>query len=454
MKTLCLTPALLLPLAHASARTEEPVHRPNIVAIVADDLLSSELGCYGGVNVPTPNIDRLAREGMTFRNAYASMSMSVPIRASMYTGLFPTRHGSFRNHKPTFQGTKTVNDYMPQQGYRVGRTGKNHPGPQSLYAFDEIPGFTVNCVSPTAPFSTDGIREWVTRSDDPFLLYVCSIHPHVPWTWRDPTAFDPDKLVLPPNYIDNPRSRNIFCKYLAEVRALDDEVGAVLEMLTETGLLDDTMILFLGEQGPQFPGGKWTSWYPGVHSALITRYPDNIRPGTTTDAIVQYEDLLPTFLDAAGGEPRAELDGESFLDVLYGRDRKARRWAYFTHNNIPEGRAYPIRAIRDERYTLLLNLTPDVEYHEKHLMRENSDSGVWEAFKQSVPGDPEAVRLMERYLHRPAVEFYDTKRDGWELRNLADKPRYKKRIERMKRELEKWMTLQGDTGAAQDVGKW
>jgi uncharacterized sulfatase len=452
-KLVCLTtPALLLSSAFVSAReTNASVERPNIVAIVADDLLSSELGCYGGVNVPTPNIDRIAREGVQFSNAYASMSMSVPIRASMYTGLFPARHGSYQNHKPTFKGTKTVNEYMPEAGYRVGRTGKDHPGPKAVYKFDEIPGFTVNCVSPTAPFSTDGIREWVARDDDPFLLYVCSTHPHVPWTWGDPSQIDPGKIVLPPNYVDNPDSRKVYAKYLAEVRALDDEVGAVLDMLTETGKLDNTIVMFLGEQGPQFPGGKWTNWYPGVHSALLARYPAHISPGSKSDAIVQYEDLLPTFLDIAGGGVRPELDGISFRDVLYGEKKQAREWAYFLHNNIPEGRAYPIRAIRDGRYALILNLTPEAEYHEKHLMAENSDSGVWEAWMESVPGDAQAVGLVERFLHRPSVEFYDMKRDNWELHNLADRGKYQKRIERMKSHLLKWMEEQGDTGAAMDV---
>ncbi len=121
------------------------------------------------------------------------------------------------------------------------------------------------------------------------------------------------------------------------------------------------------------------------------------------------------------------------------------------HNNIPEGRAYPIRAIRDGRYALILNLTPEAEYHEKHLMRENSDSGIWEALMKSLPDDPQAVFLTERYLHRPAVEFYDMRSDNWELHNLAGEKRHKKRIERMKSELLKWMASQNDPGAAMDV---
>jgi uncharacterized sulfatase len=101
--------------------------QPNIVVIIADDLGTNELGCYGGTNVPTPNIDKLASEGIRLTNNYASEAMSVPIRASMYTGLYPARHGSYQNHKKTFEGTKSVTYYFSNLGYRVGRAGKNHP---------------------------------------------------------------------------------------------------------------------------------------------------------------------------------------------------------------------------------------------------------------------------------------------------------------------------------------
>ena len=275
LKASALSAAALPATGMAAEKSKPQSDRPNIVVIVADDLLSSELSCYGGKNIVTPNIDRLANEGVRFTHNYASIAMSVPIRASMYTGLYPVRHGSYQNHKATFGGTKTVNEYMPEEGYRVGRAGKNHPITPSVYKFEKVPGFTVGCTAKRAPYNVDGIREFVTRDDNPFLLYVCSIHPHAPWTWGDPTEFDKDKLVMPENCVDNPKMREIFTHYLAEVRALDNEVGSVLEVLEETGKLDNTIVMFLGEQGPQFPGGKWTCWYPGVNSALVARYPSN-----------------------------------------------------------------------------------------------------------------------------------------------------------------------------------
>ena len=162
--------ATILPSVHCLGKTDNNVDRPNIVVFVADDLLSSELSCYGGRNIRTPNIDRLAKEGVKFTNNFASASMSVPIRASMYTGLYPVRHGSYQNHKATFEGTKTVNEYMKEEGYRVGRTGKDHPVTPSVYKFVEIPGFTRNCVASKAPYHVNGIREFITRDDSPFLL--------------------------------------------------------------------------------------------------------------------------------------------------------------------------------------------------------------------------------------------------------------------------------------------
>lgn len=447
--------ASFIPAGQAMAANAEPERnqgneRPNIVVIVADDLLSTELSCYGGQNIKTPNIDRLAAEGVQFSNCYASEAMSVPIRASMYTGLYPARHGSYQNHRETYPGTKTVNYYMPQEGYRVGRTGKDHPGPKSVYVFDEIPGFTVGCTDKKAPYSTDGIKEWMSRDNDPFLLYVCSINTHAPWTWGDPSEFDADKLKVPENCVDSPEMREIMTHYLAEVRALDNEVGSVLQTLEEIGKLDNTIVMFLGEQGPQFPGGKWTLWYPGCHSALLARYPARIKPGSKSDAIVQYEDLLPTFIDIAGGAPREELDGKSFKAALFGESGTARKYAYGIHNNFPEGNPYPIRSIRDERYALIMNLDPDAYYHEKHLMKENNVTGVWKAWQAGLEDNAENVFWYNRFLKRPAIEFYDLKKDPWERNNLAGKKRYARKIEEMKDELLKWMDQQGDNGKLMD----
>ncbi len=435
----------LIPLANAAA------DKPNIVVIIADDLASNEIGCYGGKNVATPHIDRIAREGMLFTNNYASCTMSVPIRASMYTGLYPARHGSYQNHKSSYPNIKSITHYMPEAGYRVGRTGKRHTQPRSVYRFEEIPGFETDCVYPSATYTTCGIKEFMTRNNDPYCLFVCSTNPHVPWTEGDRSKIDPDKLTLPPNSVDNRETRELYRNFLAEIGALDDEVGAVLQALEETKQLDNTLVMFLGEQGPQFPGGKWTCWYYGQHSALTVRYPKNIKAGSVSDAIVQYEDILPTLIEFAGGKPIEGIDGKSYLQVLYGKKKEHREWSYGIHNNIPEGTAYPIRSIQDKRYKLIVNLTPEAKYFEKHMMNINDREQVWACWLESAEKDPAAKALVDRFEKRPPMEFYDLKNDPWELKNLVNDKQYASRIATMEAELKQWMKQQGDKGTAMDV---
>ncbi len=423
--------------------------RPNFLIFMADDLMSSELGCYGGVNVETPTIDKLAQEGLMFNNCYASTAMSVPIRASMYTGLFPAKHGAFKNHKLTFDGVESVLDYLPELGYKVGRTGKTHFSSRTKADFDNIVGFTVNCVAQSVPHDASGITDYMTEDDQPFLLYVCSTHPHTPWTWGDPTQFDQEKIVLPETFPDTPEMRKIYADYLAEIKALDVEFASVMQALTASGKLDNTIILFLGEQGAQFPGGKWTLWHPGVNSALIAHYPSKIAQATTTDAIVQYEDILPTIIDMAGGDVIEKLDGKSFKSILYGDATEHREYAYGIHNNIPAGRAYPVRSIRDERYVLIHNLMHTNEFYVNAMHGGNST--VWKQWTGQASVNDDMEFMTNRYLNRPEFEFYDYQNDPSELNNLANDPEHAERIATMRAELERWMAEQGDTGKQLEV---
>src|SRR5690606_23849855 len=128
--------------------------------------------------------------------------------------------------------------------------------------------------------------------DQPYCLFIMSINPHAPWTVGNPDEFDPDKLKLPAHWVDTELTRREFCKYLAEVRRLDDQVGDVMNLLAETGTKENTIVIFLGEQGPQFPGGKWTLYDNGQLSSMIVKWPSVVQPGTETDAIVQYADLM------------------------------------------------------------------------------------------------------------------------------------------------------------------
>lgn len=428
--------------------------RPNIVVIMADDLDSRQLSCYGGKNLKTTNIDQLASEGLKFNQIIASEAMCIPIRASLFTGLYPMHHGSYQNHKPVYsdRNLKSVCQYMDNLGYEVALTGKNHStAPHTVFPFRFIKGFQPNCVSTDDTYFLDSVKTFVSNRTKPFCLFVMSINPHAPWVSGDPSEFNPDKLVLPPNWVDTKESRVIFCKYLAEVRRLDNQVGDVMKTLKETGQDKNTMVIFLGEQGPQFPGGKWNLWDYGQKSSMIARLPGKIKPGTETSALVQYEDITPTLIDFAGGKPIAGLDGRSFLPVLYGKSDHHRDYAYGIHNNIPEGTAYPMRSVRDSKYKAILNLSSPAKYHNKYMMVMTNKNSVWYSWVDHSGDDARNKFLVDRIINRPPVQFYDIQADPWELNDLSGDPKYKDLIVKYTDKIKAWMKDQGDNGAAEDV---
>jgi len=425
--------------------------KPNIIVIMADDLDSRQLSCYGGQNIRTQYIDELASQGLKFNSIVASEAMCIPTRASLFTGLYPARHGAYQNHKPVYNRLKSVVHYLNEAGYRVGLSGKNHvTKPVAVFPFDRVWGFEPNCVSKTDDYSLDSIRQYVQQKD-PFCLFIMSINPHAPWTVGDPSEFDPAKLKLPPHWVDTDLTRRQFCKYLAEVRRLDNQVGDILQLLKETGRDKNTIVIFLGEQGPQFPGGKWTLFDNGQKSSMIIRWPGKVKAGTATDAIVQYEDITPTLIDIVGGKPITHLDGSSFKGVLEGKTTTHRALAYGIHNNIPEGPPYAIRSARDNHYKYIRNLTPDSTYYIKYMMNTQNKQLAWTTWVDKANSNAQARKLVERIAHRPPMELYDLQKDPYELENLADKPGYQDLIKKYDQALERWMAAQGDRGAAMDV---
>lgn len=445
-----ITNTLLLSIPFLTS-AQNKAERPNVVIIMADDLDSEQLSCYGGKNIQTPNIDGLASQGLKFNNIICSEAMSIPTRASLFTGLYPAKHGSYQNHKQVFPTTEAIGKYLADLDYSVALTGKNHSiKPESIFRFKIIPGFEPRCTSPTADYFVDSIRTYMKESKNPFCLFVMSINPHSPWTVGDPSKFDPSKIILPPHYVDTKESRELFCNYLAEVRQLDNEVGDVMRTLKETGKDKNTLVIFLGEQGSSVPGGKWSLYDHGVHSSMIARMPGMIREESTTDAIVQYEDITPTLIDLAGGKKIEKLDGISFLPVLKGEKKAAREYAYGIHNNIPEGTRYPIRSIRNKEFKLIYNMLSDSIYYVKYLMSQGEGAKIFNSWKKVAERDQHAKAMVKRIEWHPEFELYDLKNDPHELTNIADQPKYKKTLDLLKENLFQWMKEQGDKGIGLD----
>jgi N-sulfoglucosamine sulfohydrolase len=236
------------------------IKQPNFVFILADDCTYNLLGCYGGKNVKTPHIDSLAREGMRFTQAYAATAMCAPFRAELYTGRYPVRNGVVWNHGRTKDDTPSVCHYLNELGYRVGIAGKKHIKPKAVYPFVDVNGFPAG----------QGVRRFMTQStDQPFCLFLCSNSPHAPWTRGDASQFDATHIDLAPKQHDNPATREVMTRYLAEVGDLDREVGEILALLDGSGQAGNTLLMFSSEQGWPLGFAKWTNWNMGLHTALI-----------------------------------------------------------------------------------------------------------------------------------------------------------------------------------------
>ena len=430
---------------------------PNVLILLADDCTFNDLRVYGGQNAKTPNIDRLAAEGLVFERAYVTAAMCQPCRAELYTGQQPMRNGCAWNHSACRPETRSLPHHLEPAGYRTGIAGKVHVTPQACFPFEAVPGFDANAVrAPTKAHDVAGVRAFIDRDkEQPFCLVVGLTEPHVPWVMGDASQYPPAKLKLPPNIADTPKTREDFSRYLAEITYMDGQVGEILAALEASGRAEETLVLFSSEQGSQFPGNKWTCWDTGLHTALIARWPGTVKAGTRTQALVQYADVVPTLLEVAGVKSEHAFDGSSFAAVLRGEKVTHREYAYAAHNNIPEGPAYPVRSVTNGEWRYIRNLLPEELFIEKHLMGLLGGATVhnpyWSSWMATALDNERTYKLVKRYMRRPAEELYHTAEDAHELVNLIDKPEHAEIKAKLAAALDRWLVEQNDPGAAQDV---
>ncbi len=430
--------------------------RPNFLIVIADDLNWRDLGVTGNREVQTPRIDAFAREGLHLRGMFTPSPTCSPARHALYTGLFPVRSGAYPNHTMVDPTTRSVFTHLNALGYRTALLGKQHVHPPQSFPFENI-GDDADDAAALARF--------VARDPaQPWLAVVASTDPHTPWTRGPKDLYDPAKLTLPPWLHDNRETRAALAAYYAEITQFDRQVGAVLDVLERTGQAGNTLVLLLTEQGSQMPGGgKWTLFDNGIRVSAFARWPGKIAPGTASDALMQYVDVPPTFLAAAGVDPRAidtgcadpggggnGFDGRSFLDVLLGRTNRHRDHVFaqdtavgVTGNRNP----FPKRAVRDDRYKLIRNLAPENEWWILGI----HGGEIFKSWVRDAAGNPALAERVRGLSHRPAVELYDLREDPLETRNLAGDPAYAAIGRRLGSELDAWMKQQGDRGLATEL---
>ena len=439
-----------LPASSKETRTEKSVQRPNIVVFLTDDHDQLDTTVYSERKVSTPNMERLAAAGMTFTHAFVASPSCAPSRAALLTGLMPARNGAEANHSRPRKELKKWPAHFQELGYEVVSFGKvAHYGQGKEYGFDHVAfgGFedhrgieaAVNFLAKRDP-----------NSSKPLCLFVGTHWPHRPWP-KTPGEYDPAKVDIPPTHADTPVTRAFRARYYNAVTKADEYLGTIYDAASKH-LGDKTIFLFSSDHGAQWPFGKWNLYDAGIRVPLIVSWPGDIKPATRTAAMVNWVDLLPTLLEAAGGTPPenglldGQIDGRSFLRVLRGESDEHRDRIFATHSGDGEMNIYPIRSVRTARWKYIWNLHPEFQYT-THVDRAQIEDevGYWRSWERAAAaGDAHAAQLVQRYRQRPADELYDLANDPFEQRNLASDPAHSDRKRTLRAELEDWMRLQGD----------
>ncbi len=437
--TFCATLGVLAATAlHAETK------KPNVVVFIADDLFYQDVRCFGGPDAITPNIDRLASEGMRFDNFHQATAMSSPTRQCLLSGLYPARSGAYPNHTKVYDWVKTLPAYFNDMGYMTANQGKTHYAPAANFPFQKT---LQHKDSYFLPKPAEEFMLEAKAADRPFLLYFGSNNSHSPWTVGDPSQYKASELTIPPHLIDTENTRRDYVKYLAEVTELDDEVGRMDSILTLNGLRDNTIFLFLTEHGHTFPFAKWTCYRMGLQAGVIMRYPAVVEAGSTTMAMCEYVDVVPTLIDMVGGEIPEGLDGASFKDVALGKTQEFKQYTFGmqTTRGVDGGsECYPVRSVFDGKYRYIVNLTPENTFKCNYTgVGPKSVYGSWYVAGQN---DSAIMARALQYVTRPAEEFYVFENDPYELSNQIDNPVYKVEIERLRSVLKEFMKEHGDEG--------
>lgn len=431
-------PSIFLPLAaivfwgcaltdiHTATLQMEPSKRPNIVLVTADDL-GFQLGCYGDKTVTTPNLDRLAEEGTRFTRAYVTQASCSPSRSSILTGLYPHQNGQIGLSHLGYS-TKLGLAYLPSllkaAGYNTGIIGKLHVGVEEDAKFDYDERDTQATRDPTK------VREMCgnflkAHGQAPFFLYVNFFDPHEAFH-RDINGSPKTKVAAgeiqsyPFMGKEKPHNATDVADFATCVNRLDECFGELMAALREKNLAKNTLIIFLGDNGPPLPRAKFTSYEAGVLVPQIAWWPDHIKK-QACDELVSNVDIMPTLLQAAGLQAPTSLAGVSLWPLLEGQRVPWREYLATEFTTHEPQMLNPQRSIRNKRYKLTLTLLKDPAF-------------VW----------PEGITLESyRKIQNRAgdgdfIELYDLATDPCEFQNIANKLESKAIQDELTAELQKW----------------
>jgi len=434
------------------AQQTAPKKRPNVLMIVADDMNWDTPGCFGGAAPDiTPNIDRLAIEGMRFRHAYANISICTPSRSVILTGLYPRNNGA-EGFQRIRQGTPNLPSILNAAGYLCGIIGKPLRQ-QELFRWSTTyrwqgTGDENRWGRDPAVFKkfAKGFFAMANTSQQPFFLMTNSHDPHRPFGGGNSTRpldervsssriFKPEEVRLPAILPDLPGVRKEFADYCTSVRRLDDMVGAVLDELAAAKLVEDTIVIFLADHGMPFPGAKFNCYPDSLRTPLIIRWPETVKGGVVDEThMVSTVDFQPTILEAIGLSAAEASDGRTFLPILRGEKQENRDVVFGQFYHIHGGDALPMYSVLTRQSAYIFNPWSNGKRRFPRL-----SGGAFNAIQQASKKDSAMAARVKHLQYRSVEEFYNLTNDPGCLADLLDNPKSSQQLNKLSGLLRNWM---------------
>jgi arylsulfatase A-like enzyme len=420
--------------------------RPNIIWISTEDM-SPHLGCYGDKVAKTPNIDRLAAQGIRYTNVFTTAAISAPVRAGIITGMYQTSIGCMHMRTTSYRRSvdnpvpftavpphyvKAFTEYLRRAGYYCTNNAKT----DYQFAGNQVPASIWDECNNKAHYRN--------RKDknQPFFAVFNWTGTHESQAWDiSKVKTDIKTIKVPPYYPDNEIIRKNLAKMYDNIARLDSVVGSLITELEKEGELNNTIIFFWGDHGDGLPRGKRWLYDSGLNIPLIIKYPDKSKAGIVDDRLISSIDFGPTVLSLAGVPVPAHMQGTPFLGSQTGEPRDA---VFATRDRVDESYDM-IRSVRTKNYLYVRNYYPNEPYP------------IWVPYLNNMPIFKEMLRLdaegkltgpQKSWMAytRPPEELYDVKADPFQINNLINDAKLKPVLKELRKRHEQWTIETGDMG--------
>lgn len=450
---------ILFQTTEGQSSSKQPI---NIIWISVEDM-GPILGAYGNKIVNTPNINRLAQEGIKYTNAYATVGVCAPSRFSIITGMYPARLGAHNMRTGDHNNFKWPEDIKLRQNKGItDRLNKNIPDyevvtPNYVKPFSEyLRAEGYYCVNDdkcdyqfNAPFTAwDDVYGGGSYKNAPVgtpFFYVKNYYTtHESRIWmrkNKPMTVSPQEVLVPDYYPDIPIVRNDIARKYSNIEALDKEIGLLLKQLESDKVLNSSVIFFWSDHGGNLLRQKRAVGDSGLHVPLIIRYPDGYRAGETENRLVSLMDLGPTVMSLIGIQPPSYMDGKAFAGAY---EESPRKFIYGTADRFDESTDMQ-RSVLDGRFVYIKNFIPELPliYRNKYREQIPMNKYLIELDSLNALSGDDAYIFMKS---KPIEELYDLKNDPYEINNLALDINYKDKLEKLRKKLSDWQIDIKDKG--------